>query len=179
MTFSCILLQISHGISFHNEVSYCICMTFYCIFFKKGHTISLLSDGFHCFLMTFSAYNHQKSHIPAKTDLRHIQKTLHARNISAYHSRIQKTPTKKDPRHIQKTPPKPRFESLSKSPRQKPRQKPVQAPAPRLHSLSSYFETISRISCAYSGYWRAISSTSFLALPATMSLLYSMRFLKD
>lgn len=100
MTFSCILLQISHGISFHNEVSYCIRMTFYCTFFKKGHAISLLSDGFHCFLMTFSAYNHQKSHIPAKTDLRPIQKT----------------PTKKDLRHIQKTPPKPRFESLSKSP---------------------------------------------------------------
>ena len=139
----------------------------------------MVNEDFRRIRMTFSAYNHQKSHIPAKTDLRPIQKTLHARNTSTYHSRIQKTPTKKDPVTYKKTPPKPRFESLSKSPRQKPRQKPVQAPAPRLHSLSSYFETISRISCAYSGYWRAISSTSFFALPATMSLLYSMRFLKD
>ena len=62
MTFSCILLQISHGISFHNEVSYCIRMTFYCTFFKKGHAISLLSDGFHCFLMTFYCIFFKKGH---------------------------------------------------------------------------------------------------------------------
>ena len=91
---------------------------------------------------------------------------------------ISHIPAKKTPVTYKKLHQSPASKAFQKA-RQKPRQKPVQAPAPRLHSLSSYFETISRISCAYSGYWRAISSTSFLALPATMSLLYSIRFLRD
>lgn len=98
----------------------------------------MVNEDFRRIRMTFSAYNHQKSHIPAKIDLRHIQKTLHARNISAYHSRIQKTPTKKDPRHIQKTPPKPRFESLSKSHARSPFRPQLPGFTPYPHTSKPY-----------------------------------------
>ncbi len=60
----------------------------------------MVNEDFRRIRMTFSAYNHQKSHIPAKIDLRHIQKA----------------PTKKDPRHIQKATPKSPSKAFQKAP---------------------------------------------------------------